>query len=109
LKKVRPTQGHLVLRAPIPRGCEKLTTKPAPSISANLTWKRRGGTSASKMSMPGRVPVEEIVKRGYNLDVKNPKTAETSDSMTSVEVLHRIECNVARIQELISILKTEIK
>jgi len=56
-----------------------------------------------------KVPVKEIVKRGFNLDVKNPHSDEASETMTSVEVLQKIERNMIRIQELVSIIKSEIK
>ncbi|MCC7465378.1 MAG: N-6 DNA methylase [Saprospiraceae bacterium] len=56
-----------------------------------------------------KVPVKEIEKRGFNLDVKNPHSDEVSETMTSVEVLKKIERNVSRIQELVSIIKSEIK
>ncbi len=55
-----------------------------------------------------KVPVEEIVKRGYNLDISNPNKINSEESLSSAVILQRLEHSIAKSQELLSSLKIEL-
>jgi type I restriction enzyme M protein len=56
-----------------------------------------------------KVPVEEIVKRGYNLDVKNPRVAEGKQAMNSTEIIDSLEASISRTNTLLSKLRGAIQ
>jgi type I restriction enzyme M protein len=56
-----------------------------------------------------RVPVEEIVKRGYNLDVKNPRVAEGPSSFTTAELLSKLYTESANMNSILDKLKAELQ
>ena len=79
LREGRADQGHLVLRAPRPRGPEGLlddqADPPRASASRCVDWwggaKRKG---REETEVAWKVTAEEVKARGYNLDFKNPHT-----------------------------------
>ena len=78
LRPLRADQGNLVLRAAAAGGPKNYTkTKPIQyeEFSACLEWwnKRKENDRA------WRVPVEQIIESGYNLDLKNPNGIEAAE------------------------------
>jgi len=53
-----------------------------------------------------KVPVEEIVRRGFNLDVKNPKVVEDVDTLSKTEILKRLKANQNRIAEILEMMES---
>lgn len=56
-----------------------------------------------------KVPVEEIVKRGYNLDVKNPKVVDGPSSFTTTELLSKLYAESANMNSILDKLKAELQ
>ena len=55
-----------------------------------------------------KVNVEEIKKRNYNLDIKNPRAAEKSQQYTSGELIKLLDASFAKSHELLQDLKKEL-
>lgn len=55
-----------------------------------------------------KVSVAEIVKRGYNLDVKNPMAKDNEATMISEDIIKSFELSNGRINELLQLLKVAI-
>jgi type I restriction enzyme M protein len=55
-----------------------------------------------------KVPVTEIVKRGFNLDVKNPKVGTEKLAHSSQHILESLELSNEKVKELIYLLKVAI-
>lgn len=107
-EKDSPTKEIWYFEHPYPDGAKNYN-KTRPIDIREFDLEKNWWHNRAENEYAWKVPVEEIVKRGYNLDVKNPHVIEATERMTSVEVLQKIERNMTRIQELVSIIKSEIK
>ena len=56
-----------------------------------------------------KVPVKEIVKRGFNLDVKNPKVVEGASTFTTAELLSKLYAESANMNSILDKLKAELQ
>ncbi len=55
-----------------------------------------------------KVPIEEIIKNGYNLDIKNPHIAEEEETYGSVELLEMLHESFNKSDALLKELKSEL-
>ncbi|MBU0459501.1 MAG: type I restriction-modification system subunit M, partial [Nanoarchaeota archaeon] len=52
-----------------------------------------------------KVSIDEIKKRGYNLDINNPNHGEEEKNLSKEEIISKIEKNMNRTQELLKLIK----
>ncbi len=55
-----------------------------------------------------QVSIDEIIKNGYNLDIKNPFVAEEDRTYSSVEILEMLNKSFDKSSELLDQLKSEL-
>lgn len=55
-----------------------------------------------------RVPIQNIIERGYDLDIKNPSKQEEVHEYTSAELLQMLENSMKKSSELLNGLKTAL-
>ncbi len=55
-----------------------------------------------------KVSIDEIIKNGYNLDIKNPHIAEEVQTFTSAELLEMLHESFKKSDELLNKLKREL-
>ncbi|MCU0468430.1 MAG: type I restriction-modification system subunit M [Arcicella sp.] len=53
-----------------------------------------------------KVPIETIVERNYDLDIKNPTAKVEEEVLTSGEIMERLTASFGRSLELLNLLKT---
>jgi type I restriction enzyme M protein len=55
-----------------------------------------------------KVSIDEIKERDYNLDIKNPNTAQEEQLLSSEVIIDKIETNLKNMNELIEHIKSEL-
>ncbi|MBY0478942.1 MAG: type I restriction-modification system subunit M [Chitinophagaceae bacterium] len=106
-EKGKPTKDIWYFEHPYPDGVKMYNkTKPINIKEFDLEkawWKKR-----VENEYAWKVSVDEIKKRNYNLDIKNPKAAEAQHSYTSNELLELLDKSFSRSHELLGQLKAEL-
>lgn len=114
-EKGTPTKDVWYYEVPLPTGVKAFNkTKPMKldDFSVCLDWWGEGSSVSEKSARTGRqeteqawqVSINEIIERGYNLDIKNPHVAEVI-SHDSEELLSSYASQQADIQDLRDQLK----
>lgn len=105
--KGKPTKEVWYFEHPYPTGVKNYNkTKPINIKEFDLEkvwWKKR-----EENEYAWKVNVDEIKKRNYNLDIKNPHAEEELQSYTSNELIEFLDKSFSRSHEMLQQLKTEL-
>jgi type I restriction enzyme M protein len=104
--KGRPTSEVWYYEHPYPPG-RKSYSKTKPIRIEEFDTEKAWWTSRDESEHAWRVPVEEIRRRGYNLDVKNPNAAD-EDHRDPDELLAEYRQILAEVEETREALKAEL-
>jgi len=66
-------------------------------------WKKRKETDQA-----WKVPIADIIKNGYNLDIKNPHIPEPEKTYSSAELLNMLHDSFCKSDELLKQIKSEL-
>ena len=103
-KKCEPTEQIWYFEHPLPKDVKTYTkTKPIRLEEFNLQkewWHNRGENEYA-----WKVSVDEIKKRNYNLDIKNPNNEETTIEFSVSELINKIVQNEERVIKILSEIK----
>ena len=106
-EKGKPTKDIWYFEHPYPDGVKMYNkTKPINSKEFDLEkawWKKR-----VENEYAWKVSVDEIKKRNYNLDFKNPKATEEQQQFSSNELIELLDKSFSRSHELLEQLKAEL-
>ena len=106
LIKGRPTTEVWYYEHPYPPG-QKSYSKTKPIRLAEFDADKAWWTAREQNEHAWRVPVEEIRRRGYNLDIRNPNGAD-EDHRDPEELLSEYRRIVAEVEETREALKAEL-
>jgi type I restriction enzyme M protein len=104
--KGRPTRDVWYYEHPYPPG-QKSYSKTRPIRVEEFEAEKAWWGDREETEYAWRVPVEEIRKRGYNLDIKNPNTAD-EDHRVPDELLKEYRDAIAKVEETREALKKEL-
>ncbi|HET8574601.1 MAG TPA: class I SAM-dependent DNA methyltransferase [Candidatus Paceibacterota bacterium] len=94
-EKGTPTKEVWYYQLPLPEGLKQYTKNRGIQNSefdpVCAWWGGEGRKGRKENVHAWKVPIEEIEKRNYNLDFKNPNGKETEEFRTSAEILKSIE------------------
>jgi type I restriction enzyme M protein len=85
-EKGRPTRETWYVAHPLPEGYKQYS-KMKPIRHVEFAYLAEWWADRKETAWAWRVPAEEIARRGYNLDVKNPATEYAEDTRSSAEAL----------------------
>jgi len=106
-EKGEKTKNIWYFEHPLPEGYKTYgKTKPIRVEEFDLEkewWNNREGEQFS--SHCWKVSIDEIKKRGYNLDINNPNNGYEEKNLSKEEIISRIEKNMNRTQELLKLIK----
>jgi type I restriction enzyme M protein len=106
-KKGSPTKEIWYFEHPYPDGI-KSYNKSNPIDIEEFDLEKEWWNDRVENKYAWKVMLKDIIKRGYNLDIKNPNSIHQTHTDTSFEIIGKIEQNMSRIHELISLIKNEI-
>ncbi len=106
LTKGRPTSEVWYYEHPYPPG-QKSYSKTKPIRLEEFDVEKAWWTSRADTPQSWRVPVEEVRRRGYNLDIKNPNTVDDAHRDPD-ELLAEYLAAMAEVEETRDALKTEL-
>lgn len=106
-EKGKPTQDVWYFEHPYPDGVKSYNkTKPINIKEFDLEknwWNKR-----TENEYAWKVSVEELKKRNYNLDIKNPHASEKQQSYSSSELIELLDKSFSRSHDLLQQLKAEL-
>ncbi|MBR9702214.1 N-6 DNA methylase [Candidatus Pacearchaeota archaeon] len=109
-EKGKPTKDIWYFEHPLPEGYKTYNkSKPIAIKEFDLEkdwWNNREDGKFKQYSW--KVSVEEIQKRNYNLDINNPNSIEEEDSLSSAEIIEKLDKNFKESSELLEKIKGEI-
>lgn len=107
-EKGKGTKDIWYFEHPYPEGVKNYNkTKPINIKEFDLEkawWKKR-----VENQYAWKVSAEEIKKRNYNLDIKNPSTKVEEEQYTTVELIERIENSFGNCERLLKLLRRELR
>jgi len=89
---------------PLPPNYKKYT-KTKPILPEEFDLEKAWWNNRKEHEYAWRIRIEEIEKRGYNIDIKNPVKSEGEISISLSELLENIELNLNKQKEILSQLK----
>ena len=106
-KNSKGTKDIWYFEHPLPEGYKTYNkTKPVRHEEFELEkawWNNREDKKFKQYAW--KVSKEEIVKRGFNLDINNPTKPEAEKEMSKEEIIAKIESNLKRSQEILKEIK----
>lgn len=105
--KGKPTKDIWYFEHPYPDGV-KMYNKTKPINAKEFDLEKAWWTKRVENEYAWKVSVDEIKKRNYNLDIKNPHAAEAQHSYTSNELIELLDKSFSRSHELLQTLKAEL-
>lgn len=109
-EKGKPTKEIWYFEHPLPEGYKTYNkTKPIRIEEFDLEkqwWKSRSDEKFKKYCW--KVSIEDIKRRGYNLDVNNPNNVDETKNMTSKEIINLLEKSMSENITLLEKLKKEL-
>jgi len=103
-----PTHEIWYYEQPLPQG-RKNYTKTQPLLTEDFTDLVRWWHSRQENEQAWRVPVEVIVAKDYNLDVKNPNTPQPLEHLPPAELADEILRTEQRIVEILGTVRAMLK
>jgi len=109
-EKGKPTKEIWYFEHPYPEGCKSYNkTKPIRIEEFNLEkewWNNRENDKFGQYCW--KVPIDELKKRNYNMDVSNPKNTDQIEKMTSKEFIELLEKSMTDNVKLLEQIKKEL-
>lgn len=106
-EKGAPTKEIWYYEHPYPEG-QKSYNKSKPIHIREFEPEKTWWNNRKENEFAWKVSVDEIKEKGYSLDIKNPHIYEKEKQYSSVEVISKIEKNLARTSELLQLIKKEL-
>lgn len=106
-EKGTPTKEVWYFEHPYPEGVKNYN-KTKPISLKEFDLEREWWSNRVEDQHAWKVSVEEIKKRNYNLDIKNPNTVEESHQYTSGELIELLDHSFAKSHQLLEALKKEM-
>lgn len=106
-EKGKPTKATWYYEHKLPEGQKsysKTKTIQTHEFDPIISWWK----SREESEIAWRVPIETIVERGYDLDIKNPHRQEEEAALSSLELIERLERSLEHSQELLEGIKKEL-
>lgn len=105
--KGKPTKEVWYFEHPYPEGV-KMYNKTKPINIKEFELEKAWWNKREENQYAWKVSADEIKKRNYNLDIKNPHTSEEQHSYTSAELIELLDKSFSRSHELLQQLKAEL-
>ncbi|MCK5624783.1 N-6 DNA methylase [Candidatus Pacearchaeota archaeon] len=109
-EKGKPTKDIWYFEHPLPEGYKTYNKgKPIQIKEFDLEkewWKDRDNKKFQKYCW--KVSIDEIHKRGFNLDINNPNEKKEKENLSSKEILEKLEMSFEKSKALIREIKGEI-
>ena len=92
---------------PLPEGYKKYTkTKPIKLDEFEL--EKQWWCCRDENEYAWKISIDELIKRNYNLDCKNPNIQQEDDEYTLVELLEKFETNQKKIDKVFKQIREEL-
>lgn len=106
-KKGEPTEQIWYFEHPLPEGVKAYTkTKPIRNEEFNLEkewWNNRG-----ENEFTWKVSADEIKKRNYNPDIKNPRKNEEEKIYTSEQLIEKLSVSIEKSNDILEKIKSAL-
>ncbi|MDJ1505583.1 N-6 DNA methylase [Cytophagaceae bacterium BD1B2-1] len=106
-QKGEPTKEIWYFEHPYPEGV-KSYSKTRPLNIKEFDLEKAWWNNRVENEYAWRVSVEDIKKRNYNLDIKNPKVTEEEQTYTSRELLNKLHDSFERSEKILTQLRLEL-
>ncbi|MES2680883.1 MAG: class I SAM-dependent DNA methyltransferase [Bacteroidota bacterium] len=107
-EKGKPTKDIWYFEHPYPEGV-KMYNKTKPINIKEFALEKKWWKKRTENEYAWKVSLNEIKKRNYNLDFKNPKSMEEEELLSSSEILQQLSASFSRGNDLLKQLKAELK
>lgn len=107
VEKGRPTKEIWYFEHPLPKGYKKYT-KTKPIRYEEFELEKQWWNNRVENEYAWKVSIEEIKKRNYNLDIKNPYQSETEKNLSVDEIIKRLESNLDKAHQILSKIKRSL-
>lgn len=108
LEKGKPTKEIWYFEHPLPEGYKNYT-KTKPIRIKEFELEKQWWNNREENEYAWKVSIEEIKKRNYNLDIKNPNKDEPDEILSSSELILKLESNINKSIALVNKIKMVIK
>jgi len=108
LEKGGPTKEIWYFEHPLPEGY-KSYSKTRPLRYEEFELEKRWWNNREENEYAWKVPIETIIERNYNLDIKNPNNKLDDTVYSSNDLLEKIKVSQTRVTELIGKLQREVQ
>jgi type I restriction enzyme M protein len=102
--KGEPTKDVWYYHMPLPGGMKQYT-KGKPIKDSEFDAVKGWWSDRVENDFAHKVSIEQIAKRNYNLDFKNPNRGEIAENLSSDEIVIKIELTEQKILEVLSMFK----
>jgi len=107
-EKGKPTKEIWYWEHKLPEGV-KAYSKTKPIQKGEFEGLKEWWNNREENEQAWKVPIDQLEKNGYSLDIKNPHTPTDTHSYTSEEVLELLHLSLRRSEELLANLKQELR
>ncbi|GAA4954730.1 type I restriction-modification system subunit M [Algibacter agarivorans] len=107
LEKGTPTKEIWYYEHPYPEG-QKSYNKSKPIKIKEFDKEKAWWNKRKENELAWKVSIDEIAKRGYNLDIKNPNIIEENKVYSSQEVIKSLEVSLSESLNLLNEIKTHV-
>ena len=106
-EKGKPTKETWYFEHPYPPGV-KMYNKTKPINVKEFDLEKQWWNKRVENDHAWKVNIDEIKKRNYNLDIKNPKATEEQQQYSSTELIELLDKSFSRSHDLLQQLKNEM-
>jgi len=106
-EKGKPTEDVWFFEHPYPEGV-KTYNKTKPINIREFDLERDWWDNREESKFSWKVKADEIKKRNYNLDIKNPNSTTQEDNYSSQDLVELLDKSISRSQDLLQQLKAEL-
>lgn len=100
VEKGRPTKEIWYFEHPLPKGYKKYT-KTKPIRYEEFELEKQWWNNRVENEYAWKVSIEEIKKRNYNLDIKNPNNNNNYELESTDDIISKLEDNINKIQSIL--------
>src|SRR5204863_8454219 len=106
-EKGTPTKDIWYFEHPYPEGVKNYN-KSKPINLKEFDLEKKWWSKRLESANAWKISIEEIKKRGYNLDIKNPTTETAVQELYTHELLAQVSMSFEKSSKLLEQLKTEL-
>lgn len=107
VEKGRPTKEIWYFEHPLPKGYKKYT-KTKPIRYEEFELEKQWWNNRVENEYAWKVSIEEIKKRNYNLDIKNPNNNNNYELESTDDIISKLEDNINKIQSILKDIKNSL-